>query len=95
MQVVLNPTNVLVGDTQLLTVNIQETDGNPVTAFSGTAITDNVFSSISFMLISGTANDGTWQGSWVMPEDTYCHTYQIVLLVTNALGVSDMTISFK
>ena len=95
-QAIFNPIDVLMGNTQLVTVSVRDTAGNPITSVTNTVTTDNVSTGpVSFSLISGTDINGTWQASWVMPQDTYCHTYEESLNATSASGTSNVTLTFK
>jgi|TARA_Y100000310_G_C20632640_1_gene789459 hypothetical protein len=95
-EAIFNPIDVLIGNTQIVTVSVRDTAGNPITSVTNTVTTDNVSTGpVSFSLISGTDINGTWQASWVMPKDTYCHTYEESLNATSASGTSNVTLTFK
>jgi len=75
-------------------VEIQDTDGNAVTAVTGNVQSDNGTDSFSFSLNSGTSDDGTWQALW-SPEDTLCTIYTLSITATSASGTSTTDLSFR
>ena len=96
IQLIFNPLAVQTGEMQLVTVMVRDTEGNPITAVTGTFITDNVSTGpVSLSLVSGTDIDGTWQASWVMPDDTYCGRYEIRIQAVSASDESSITLAFR
>ena len=93
-QIELDPLDVRIGRTQVVDVEIQDTDENPITEVTAVVQSDNGTDSFSFSLNSGSSTDGSWQGSW-SPEDTLCTIYSISISATSASGTSTTDLSFR
>lgn len=63
------------GHTQVVTLEAQDTTGNPITDVGVTFYEDNGQVTIALALIGGTADNGTWKGSRTA-TDTHCVTYR-------------------
>ena len=72
-QATIDPLVVSVGDTQTMTVKINDTYS--ITSVEARVETDNGTQTYSLSLVSGTNLDGTWQGSWIV-HDTHMTTYR-------------------
>jgi len=94
MQIDINPLDVELGETQVVTVKIRDTNNNPITQVIGKALLDNGSQSFPLTLIDGTDLNGTWEGSWVL-QDTYCTTYMLIITATSATGTSKIELAFK
>lgn len=96
LQVVINPLDVQVGETALMTVKVRDTEGNSITSVTVWFITDNLTGApVTLSLISGTDVDGTWQGLLTMHDDTNCTNYQISFSATGTSGTSLVTLSIR
>lgn len=80
------------GDTQTVSLEIKYTA--PVTAVTATEFTDNGKNAHQLLLKSGTAQDGTWSGSWPVP-DTYNYTYHIDFLIVSETGNWSGALTFR
>lgn len=93
--VTLDPLDVQVGGVQVVTAEVKDVDGNPITSVTGSFLTDiQTTGPVSFSLISGTNIEGTWQGSWTMPNDTYCYNYGADITATSASGSNTVELRF-
>ncbi|MBU1327083.1 hypothetical protein KKB64_04230 [Patescibacteria group bacterium] len=72
LKVIVDPLTPDSNQTQTFTVTIK--NDSPVTSAKVNVITDNKKVTYALTLISGTAQDGTWQGSWKL-QDTYIYDY--------------------
>lgn len=73
----LNPYDPELNSTQTISVAVKFE--SPISSVTATVTTDNQTSDpIPLSLVSGTYQDGTWQGSWVV-TDSYLFTYSLVL----------------
>jgi len=93
-QVIFNPLDVMLGGTQLVTVKVKDNNGNPITSVEATANTENDTTPFSLSLVSGTAVDGTWEGTWTL-QDANCSAYQISIDAASASGTSNVTVTFR
>ena len=73
-QVVVDPLTPNVGDLQTVIVKIRY--DSPVTSANVNLYTDNGIANFPLELTEGTTTDGTWKGSWKMPEK-YDYTYYL------------------
>ena len=89
----IDPYDPAKGATQTVTIAIKHTQ--PVTKVTATLKTDNVVSNpVLFTLISGTATDGQWQGSWQV-TDTYLYTYKLILEATGGAKTASDEITLR
>jgi hypothetical protein len=72
-----------VGTNQTILVKIKH--ASPVTKAGVILHTDNKVTKFTLELIEGTATEGTWKGSWIMP-DSYDHIYYLQFDITSSLG---------
>jgi hypothetical protein len=82
-QVVVDPLTPGVGETQAVTITIKH--DSPVTEASVVLLTDIQTTVYPLTLIAGTTTDGTWQGSWKIPE-TYNYNYYLKFSLKSATG---------
>lgn len=81
------------GDKQTVTINVK--DGQPIIQVAVILKTDNAVSQpYPLQLISGSATDGQWQGSWTV-DDTYLYTYNLVFEATSSRGQSTVEITLR
>lgn len=88
----IDPLDPAVGARQIYTVKI--TSKYPVTKAFLSIRTDTKTSQLPLSLTSGTADNGTWQASWTMPE-TYIYNYQITLTAQTAYTQGSATITVR
>lgn len=81
-----------IGVPQVVTVEAQE--ATSVTGISATIQTDNESNTFSLSLISGTAENGTWQGQRTV-TDTHCGIYSATISATSDLFTSTINLSFR
>jgi len=82
----IDPYDPAQGSKQTVTIHVK--DEQPITEVTAILKTDNTVSEpYSFQLISGSATDGQWQGSWIV-NDTYLYTYSLILKATSSRGQS-------
>jgi len=93
-QIVVDPLNVNYSASQTVTASIRDTNGNPITSVSGSAITDTKSVNFTLTRISGTETDGVWQGTWVL-QDSICQNYQVKISATSQSGTSNVVLTFK
>lgn len=93
-QVVVNPLDVDKFAEQTVTVEIRDTDENPITEVTGEALTNEDSFPFTLSLIEGVETDGTWQGSW-LNEDEYCDNYMLVITAVSDSGQSRIELSFR
>lgn len=103
IQVDLDPLGVKVGESQIITVKVKDTESKSITndyKVEGIIFTDNASSTIPFKLIRA---DGpkdtselitTWEASW-QAEDTTYHTYMVTIITKNSTGQSKVDLSFR
>jgi len=89
-----DPHDIQTGGTQVVTVEINDANGNPITTVSGTAKMDNSSAQFFLSLVAGTDTDGTWEGSW-SPQDTLCTIHQLTIIATSDSGTSTVDASFR
>lgn len=82
-EVIVDPLTPPVGATQTILVKIKH--ASPVTNAGVLLHTDNKVSKFPLELIEGTTTEGTWKGSWMMP-DSYDHVYYLQFDITSKLG---------
>ncbi len=88
----IDPIDVAQGGTQTVIVAVK--NAQPVTGVTAILKTDHQISSpVALSLISGTATDGQWQGSWTV-NDTYTYLYHLKLdaASTNGTGSFELTL---
>jgi len=93
-EITVNPLDVNLGETQIVTVKANDSNESPITLVSGSGGTDNDSIPFSLTLIDGDELDGTWQGSW-SPQDTFCNNYTVGITATSASGESNVTLTFR
>ncbi len=94
MQIDIDPLDVKLGATQIVTVKIRDTNENPITLVSSTGYTDSSSVTFSLSLIAGSQTNGTWEGSW-SPQDIFCDNYQVGITATSASGQSRVVLTFR
>jgi len=82
-EVTIEPLTPAVGETQTVTATIKHE--SPVTEASLILESDTQTNTFPLKLISGTTTDGTWQGSWQMPE-AYLYNYFLKFSLKSATG---------
>jgi len=93
-EIIVNPLDVEIGETQTVTVKANDSNENPITLVSGSGGTDNDSIAFSLTLIDGDAINGTWQGSW-SPQHTFCNNFTVGISVTSDSGESDVVLTFR
>ena len=104
-QVVVDPINVKEGETQKITVKVQDKNNN--TADKEAGVSANIFTDSKYTAASAftlreqdTSKDDsslltTWEGSWIRDDD-YCNVYQEQIIATNGKGdEAKVDLSFK
>ncbi|RKY52492.1 MAG: hypothetical protein DRP89_07600 [Candidatus Neomarinimicrobiota bacterium] len=103
IQVDLDPLGVKVGESQIITVKVKDTESKSITndyKVEGIIFTDNASTTIPFRLARAEASeDGfglvtTWEGHW-KAEDTTYHTYMVTIIAKNSTGQSKTDLSFR
>jgi len=80
MEAVIDPLDVKVGDTQIMSITIRDT--YPIQLVEAKVETDTGIKTYTLSLIEGTDTDGRWQGSWTV-HDTHSATYRTTFKATN------------
>lgn len=100
-EVELDPMDVQLGEEQLLTVFVEDTEDQPITdqnKVEGTAFTDNKATPFSFELKEvSDANGSTltkWEGSWAL-DDTYDTIYVVSITAKSADEEHKVDLTFK
>ena len=93
-KVTINPLDVNKFATQTVTVLARDTAGHNITSVQGQAFTDNTSFTFEMELISGTEDNGTWQGQWYN-EDEYCGNYRLAVRASSASGSSQAVLTFR
>lgn len=106
-QVDVDPIDVKMGETQIVTVKVKDKGADTITKESGVSAsiqTDNKNTAAAFKLINATdetSDDGSkylvslWEGSWIR-EDANCYVYMETITATNAKGAkTKVDLSFK
>lgn len=89
----IDPYDPSQGSKQTVTISVK--DEQPITQVTAILKTDNTVSQpYPFQLISGSATDGQWQGSWTV-NDTYFYTYNLILEATSSRGQSTVEITLR
>jgi hypothetical protein len=89
----IDPYDPARGTTQTVTITVKHTA--PVTNVTAVLKTDHTKTpSIPFTLISGTATDGTWKGSWQV-TDSYLYTYILELRATSGTKTGTVGITLR
>lgn len=88
----LDPLDPAVGATQTFTVDI--THIYPVVSASLSIRTDTQTTKVPLTLVSGTAQKGTWQGSWTVPE-SYLYNYIVTINAQSASDQSSIPVAIK
>lgn len=89
----IDPYDPAQGATQTVTITAKHSQ--PITKVTAVLKTDNTASpAYSFKLISGSATDGQWQGSWPV-DDTYLYTYALILDAASASGSASVQITLR
>ncbi len=99
IQVDLDALDVKVGETQVLTVIVEDTENNPITKenkVEAVIFTDNTSTTVSFKLALADGPDliTTWEGSWTA-EDTHDIIYSATITATNNQEQSFIDLSFR
>jgi len=93
-QIVVDPLNVNYSASQTVNASVRDTNGNPITSISGSAITDTKSVNFTLTRVSGTETDGVWQGTWVL-KDSICQNFQVSVSATSQSGTSNVVLTFK
>jgi hypothetical protein len=89
----IDPYDPARGSTQTVTITVKHSA--PVTQVTAVLKTDHTKTpSIPFTLISGTATDGTWKGSWQV-TDSYLYTYILELRATSGTKTGTVGITLR
>jgi len=99
IQVDLDPFDVKVEETQVLTVMVKDTENNPITQenkVEAVIFTDNTSTTVPFKLIQADGPDliTTWEGSWIA-QDTNNFIYGVTITATNNQTQSFIDLSFR
>ncbi len=99
IQVDLDPFDVKVDETQVLTVIVKDTENNPITKenkIEAVIFTDNTSTTVPFKLIQADGPDltTTWEGSWIA-QDTNNFIYSATITATNSQTQSFIDLSFR
>ena len=100
IEVTVDPLDVKVGQTQIVTVTIKNNKTDSITGEDtvlGTAITDNKTVGFSLKLIraEGTTELTTvWQGEWVR-DDSYNSNYQLQIKAKTAKSENQVELTFR
>ena len=94
MRIDIDELSVSLWDTQIVSAQIRDTGGNPITSVLGSVLSDNGSTNFILSLASGGDTNGTWSGSW-SPNDTLCTTYSMIITAISASGESNVTLSFR
>jgi hypothetical protein len=92
-QVIINPLDVTAGDSATVSVEINDEQGNPISAVEGEFILDETTTPFDLSLINGTSTNGTWQGEWTSPAD-FCRNYQLSISATSDSGTTEIVLTF-
>jgi hypothetical protein len=89
----IDPYDPARGTTQKVTITVKHPE--PVTSVTAVLKTDHKVSApIPFTLISGTATDGTWVGSWTV-TDSYLFIYKLELRATSGTKIGTVIITLR
>ena len=99
IQVDLDPLDVKIKETQVLTVIVKDAENNPITKenkVEAIIFTDNTSTTVPFKLIQADGPDLTtiWEGSWTA-EDTHDIIYSATITATNSQTQSFIDLSFR
>ncbi len=100
LEVTLDPLDVKMNETQVITVKIQDTNTDSITepdSITVTVITDNSSTTFPLKLIQAggeTALLTTWQGSWER-KDSYDFKYAAVIKAKNKSGENSVELTFR
>ena len=93
-EITVDPLDVEIGETQIITVKANDSNENPITLVSGSGGTDHDSIPFSLTLVKGSETNGTWQGSW-SPQHIFCDNYTVGIILTSASGESDVVLTFR
>lgn len=100
-QITVDPLDVETGQTQTVTVIVEDLDRTDITEknrVSGTALTDNETKSFSLKLMEVSETESglltVWQSLWQL-EDTYDFNYQMVIDVYKEGADDSVTLTFR
>lgn len=88
----LDPLDPEVGANQTFTVEISHT--YPVVTAFLSIRSDTKTTKVPLSLVSGTAQKGTWQGSWTVPE-TYLYNYVVTITAQSASDQSSIPVAIR
>ncbi|MBI3385648.1 hypothetical protein HY031_01040 [Candidatus Gottesmanbacteria bacterium] len=88
----LDPLDPEVGSNQTFAVEISHT--YPVVTAFLSIRTDTKTTKVPLSLVSGTAQKGTWQGSWTVPE-TYLYNYIVTITAQSASDQSSVPVAIR
>lgn len=93
-QVIVDPFDMTCFATQTVTVKITDSNENPITSVEGMVSTDAVIIPFTFAFQDGEADNGTWQGSWVL-TDSICYNFMLTITAKSASGSSKVDLTFR
>ena len=91
-EVTIDPLTPDIGSPQTILVKIKHP--SPITTAEVVLHTDSKVSRFPLTLESGTSTDGTWKGSWEMP-DSYNYNYYVQFNLVSELGGYDHGLKFR
>jgi len=101
IEVELDPLDVKQGETQIVTVQVKDTENKPITQenkVEAMAYTDNISTPFSFSLKKAEDADlatiTTWEGFWVC-EDTYDIIYMMTIKAKSAIEDHSIDLTFR
>ena len=95
-RIVFSEVRLFPGDTTTITVSAQDRNGNSITGITIQLLTDRMTGPlVPLSLISGTALNGTWEGTLGMQEEEgNCYIYTFLIRITSASGETVVTFAF-
>lgn len=90
--VTLDPVDPAVSAKQVFSVAL--TNGSPITDAYLQVRTDTKTTKVPLTLANGASQNGTWTGSWTVPE-TYLYNYIVTVVATGSNGTTTMPITIR
>jgi hypothetical protein len=99
IEISLDPLDVKIGETQIITVRVKDTDNKPITnehKVMASILTDNKSIIVPFLLRRADGPDliTIWEGEWVA-EDSHDFIYQAAINAIATTGESLVELSFR
>ena len=88
----IDPYDPKVNSTQTITVAI--TSSKPVTTGTLTMKTDTKTRDVPMSIVSGTATNGVWAGTWTV-DDTYLYTYTVTIIATDNTETNTVELTLR